>query len=244
MASEAQIAANQRNALKSTGPQTAAGKAAVGRNALRHGLCSERVVIFEESAEDFDEFAAGIQAVLAPADAYETALAERIVQIEWRLRRVWRMEAAAIDAEAAAADRERARKAAGSALFVDWTAKRPTGPQAPTIEQARRAMRDVAGGWNDDELQATASRSARGRPGRRPRNGPKNSPRWGATRPRSSASSTARRGRSNAARRSAARTSAPAHPPPNPRPRRKRPSLRRNRPCARRRPPSMPRRRS
>src|SRR5665213_3227706 len=119
MASEAQIAANQRNALKSTGPQTAAGKAAVGRNALRHGLCSERVVIFEESAEDFDEFAAGIQAVLAPADAYEDALAERIVQIEWRLRRVWRMEAAAIDAEAAAADRERARKAAGSALFAD-----------------------------------------------------------------------------------------------------------------------------
>jgi hypothetical protein len=38
MASERQIAANRRNAKKSTGPRSAGGKARSGRNALRHGL--------------------------------------------------------------------------------------------------------------------------------------------------------------------------------------------------------------
>jgi len=38
MASERQIAANRRNAKKSTGPRSADGKARSRRNALRHGL--------------------------------------------------------------------------------------------------------------------------------------------------------------------------------------------------------------
>src|SRR6185437_8216135 len=38
MASERQVAANRANALKSTGPRTAAGRAKSSRNAYRHGL--------------------------------------------------------------------------------------------------------------------------------------------------------------------------------------------------------------
>lgn len=38
MASEKQIAANRRNAQRSTGPRTAAGKSVSSRNAFRHGL--------------------------------------------------------------------------------------------------------------------------------------------------------------------------------------------------------------
>lgn len=38
MASQKQIAANQANAKRSTGPKTARGKVRSGRNALRHGL--------------------------------------------------------------------------------------------------------------------------------------------------------------------------------------------------------------
>jgi hypothetical protein len=38
MASDAQIAANRANAMRSTGPRTAAGKQKSSRNAYRHGL--------------------------------------------------------------------------------------------------------------------------------------------------------------------------------------------------------------
>lgn len=38
MASQKQIAANRANALRSTGPKTAAGKSKSSRNAYRHGL--------------------------------------------------------------------------------------------------------------------------------------------------------------------------------------------------------------
>ena len=38
MATEAQIAANRQNALKSTGPSSPEGKAASSQNRLTHGL--------------------------------------------------------------------------------------------------------------------------------------------------------------------------------------------------------------
>jgi hypothetical protein len=41
MASEKQIAANRANAMRSTGPKTAAGKLKASRNAFRHGLSTE-----------------------------------------------------------------------------------------------------------------------------------------------------------------------------------------------------------
>jgi hypothetical protein len=40
MASEKQIAANRRNAQKSRGPRSVAGKARASRNAIRHGLAA------------------------------------------------------------------------------------------------------------------------------------------------------------------------------------------------------------
>lgn len=42
MASEKQIAANRRNARRSTGPRTAAGKKRATRNSFRHGLAGTR----------------------------------------------------------------------------------------------------------------------------------------------------------------------------------------------------------
>ena len=40
MATDRQIIANQRNAKKSTGPRTKAGKGRVSKNALKHGLAA------------------------------------------------------------------------------------------------------------------------------------------------------------------------------------------------------------
>ena len=44
MTSEKKAEANRRNALKSTGPKTPEGKAAVSLNALRHGLLSQEIL--------------------------------------------------------------------------------------------------------------------------------------------------------------------------------------------------------
>src|SRR5690348_16081572 len=94
MATAAQIAANRRNALKSTGPRTAAGKAVSSRNALRHGLRARSVVVPGEDPGDFLRFRAELRSALAPRDGREEVLAETVVHAAWRLRRAWRAEAA------------------------------------------------------------------------------------------------------------------------------------------------------
>jgi hypothetical protein len=52
MATPAQIAANRRNALLSTGPRTARGKSFSSRNRLIHGLRSRLVVLPDENPAD------------------------------------------------------------------------------------------------------------------------------------------------------------------------------------------------
>jgi hypothetical protein len=81
-------AANVRNAIKSSGPRTAAGKARSAQNALRHGLRSELPVLPGERAGDWEEYQAGIFRSLAPVGALEEALANRVALCLWRQRRV------------------------------------------------------------------------------------------------------------------------------------------------------------
>ena len=94
MTSDRQIAANRRNAQRSTGPRTPAGKATVSVNAVKHGLTARDVVLPTESAEEFESFRTGLLAALDPVGDLEGVLAERIVTLLWRLRRVPMFEAA------------------------------------------------------------------------------------------------------------------------------------------------------
>jgi hypothetical protein len=59
MTSYRQIAANRRNALRSAGPKTVAGKQVSRCNAVRHGLTAETVISALEDAEDYKAFEAG-----------------------------------------------------------------------------------------------------------------------------------------------------------------------------------------
>jgi len=54
MTSTARVEANQKNAQKSTGPRTLAGKERSRMNGLKHGLRAEQVVLPGESKEEFD----------------------------------------------------------------------------------------------------------------------------------------------------------------------------------------------
>jgi len=98
MSTEAQIIANRRNAQKSTGPRTPRGKAAVSHNPVKHALLARQAVISSESQADFDLYRDQLLAELAPASPMESILAERIVSLSWRLKRVCRIQNQTIDA--------------------------------------------------------------------------------------------------------------------------------------------------
>jgi hypothetical protein len=98
MATEAQVLANRLNAQKSTGPRTAEGKAAVSQNAVKHGLSARLDVIKGEDQAEFDRHREAMLGELAPVGAMEAMLAERVVNLSWRLKRVERTQNEAFDA--------------------------------------------------------------------------------------------------------------------------------------------------
>jgi hypothetical protein len=98
MSTEAQIIANRRNALKSTGPRTPQGKAIVSQNALKHGFSTRQAVICSEKQADFDLYRDQLLEELNPQSPMESILAERIVTLSWRLKRAENIQNQAIDA--------------------------------------------------------------------------------------------------------------------------------------------------
>jgi len=95
--SERQKAANQANALHSTGPKTPEVKAAVRLNALRHGLLTRDVVLPGEDADAFEDLWNQIRANLSPVGPIEEFLVDRVVNTLWRLQRLARAETALFD---------------------------------------------------------------------------------------------------------------------------------------------------
>ena len=82
------------------GPNTPVGKAVASMNSLRHGLQAVTLVIPSvESEEDWAEFSHGVAIALAPDGAVESALAARVAELLWRIRRVPRAEHDMITAE-------------------------------------------------------------------------------------------------------------------------------------------------
>jgi hypothetical protein len=95
--SDKRIAANRRNALRSTGPRTAEGKRRTSMNALKHGLRSVSLAV--PHLENPEDWAAHLDLVvrdLAPVGYLETILAERVAALLWRLGRVVRYESEAV----------------------------------------------------------------------------------------------------------------------------------------------------
>jgi hypothetical protein len=93
MTSERKIEANRRNAALSTGPKTARGRTAVSRNAISHGLLARDVVLPYEDSRAFERQAASVGARLRAVAGMERVLVERIVALQWRLRRLGKIEA-------------------------------------------------------------------------------------------------------------------------------------------------------
>jgi len=94
MASERQIAANRRNARKSTGPRSGAGKKRASHNAYRHGLTSS-IASTAAFAKQLDKLVREIAGDTKDAIMLERARA--IAQAELDLARVRRAKLALIE---------------------------------------------------------------------------------------------------------------------------------------------------
>ncbi len=92
MTALAKIDANRRNSQLSTGPRTLEGKAAVARNATKHGVFAALPVLPGECADEWAGHRAGVVESLAPVGLLEVNLAERTALLLWRLRRLARYE--------------------------------------------------------------------------------------------------------------------------------------------------------
>jgi hypothetical protein len=86
MATVRQIAANQRNAMLSTGPTSDKGKAISRRNAVQHGMAGNGVDLPDDEAEKVNRRVEEFAAVIRPANAFEAfyvvQLATESVRVE------------------------------------------------------------------------------------------------------------------------------------------------------------------
>jgi hypothetical protein len=97
MSSEKQIAANRANARHSTGPNTSAGKGRSRRNAWKHGLTAEKVVIPGEDVQQLNAIRRELWEEYQPLPGMESLLVERLAHYEWRMRRALALEAALLE---------------------------------------------------------------------------------------------------------------------------------------------------
>jgi len=85
MATRKQIAANRRNALKSTGPRTERGKAFARLNALRHGLRARPGTLSAESLNELSQIRGQFLQSFQPQTPDQVRLVERMACARWQL---------------------------------------------------------------------------------------------------------------------------------------------------------------
>ena len=92
MTSERQIAANRRNAQRSTGPRSPEGREISSRNSQRHGVLSQRVTTDVEENELYERMFNGFMDEYGPRSETEILLVERLANLFWRERRLIQTE--------------------------------------------------------------------------------------------------------------------------------------------------------
>ena len=144
MASVRQIAANRRNAQKSTGPKTAAGKARAAKNRRSHGFYSADIVLAGENPEEFEALLAELEAEFQPATPTERHLVHTIAACRWRLHRIVRLETGIFA--------QRMKEIARRNEILEEPADPPETPE----ETHQQATELLAASWIKDALGANA----------------------------------------------------------------------------------------
>lgn len=93
-------ATNKLNAVLSTGPKTAAGKAISAQNALKHGLTAISPLLPTEDKAAYDQHVRGFEEDYQPKTATERQLTRDLADTSWRMNRLPALEASIIALEA------------------------------------------------------------------------------------------------------------------------------------------------
>jgi hypothetical protein len=91
--------ANQRNAKKSTGPKTAAGKKRSSQNAVTHGVFCQEISFLKEDRPLMIELRREFIRSLKPQTVLELSFVDAIVENHWKLRRLRISESVAHELE-------------------------------------------------------------------------------------------------------------------------------------------------
>ena len=87
----------RQNGAKAAGTKSPAGIQQSSKNALKHGLTSNMIVLSNESQAKFDELHLTYIETFQPDNGVEMDLVDQMVASQWRLRRIWIMQTAALD---------------------------------------------------------------------------------------------------------------------------------------------------
>src|ERR1700682_4925148 len=99
----------RRNGAKAAGTKSPAGIQISSQNSLKHGLTSKMIVLTGESHELFDELHQTYIETFHPTNGVERDLIDQMVASQWRLRRIWIMQTAALDMKMDQQDEELAK---------------------------------------------------------------------------------------------------------------------------------------
>jgi len=96
MSTAAQINANRENAQKSTGPTSAAGSERSSKNAVRHGLTGQTLVLTPEEAESYSEHVTQYMARYVPSGHYQRQLVQDLADSDWGVHQIFLLQSATI----------------------------------------------------------------------------------------------------------------------------------------------------
>ena len=132
MTSEARIAANRANSLKSTGPRTPEGREQSRQNSFKHGMTGAGVVLSNEDAAEVERRSKAFRSELNPSGEVGEVLVRRAAVCSVRMDRGVAQETAALS--------ERVRQA--EADFVAPEGVSPEEAAKLRAEAGRRALFD------------------------------------------------------------------------------------------------------
>ena len=98
-ASSAQIAANQANSKRSTGPKTEAGKQASSANRTTHGLTGSFILLADEDEQEYTDLLDRLTAEHRPMTDTESLLVMKVAQSHWLIQRALSFQSGAMNQE-------------------------------------------------------------------------------------------------------------------------------------------------